>query len=287
MASSSESPCLSQLALLDDLREVPTVERVDPCSALQGGNQAESINFKQDETWNLSLSLVAQILHLMSMDFLASTMGLWAFQVQILNVDKQETLLWALGHWLDSKRTLPWTPSWYLDLCEKLLGSRPSDGWHQTELSLSTLQDQLNLNGLLEATLDDLLLIILWAGWSIRCFMQNDKSVGFLCCLTMLDLLQEADGWLQAGISLSTLQDQGNLNSLLEATLDDLLLIILLAGWNAWHQAGVSLSTLQDKWNLNSLLEATQDDLLLIIRRAGWNLLCFMHNDKSEGSLCC
>ncbi|KFO18263.1 hypothetical protein H920_20351 [Fukomys damarensis] len=34
-----------------------------------------------------SLSLLAQILHRMSTDFLASTTGLWAFQVQILKRD--------------------------------------------------------------------------------------------------------------------------------------------------------------------------------------------------------
>ncbi|KFO26713.1 hypothetical protein H920_11816 [Fukomys damarensis] len=41
-------------------------------------------------------NLVAQILHPTSVDFLASTTGLWAFQVQILNIDERETLLWAL-----------------------------------------------------------------------------------------------------------------------------------------------------------------------------------------------
>ncbi|KFO35019.1 hypothetical protein H920_03536 [Fukomys damarensis] len=52
-----------------------------------------------------------------------------------------------------------------------------ADGWLQAGVSLSTLQDQGNLNGLLEATLDDLLLIILLAGWSMLCFMQKDMTV--------------------------------------------------------------------------------------------------------------
>lgn len=56
-----------------------------------------------------SLSWVAQSLHLTSVGFLASTTGLWAFLVQILNVDKHKTLPWALGHWLDLWITLPWT----------------------------------------------------------------------------------------------------------------------------------------------------------------------------------
>ncbi|KFO20079.1 hypothetical protein H920_18503 [Fukomys damarensis] len=50
-----------------------------------------SLTFTVSITFGLqcgSLSLVVQILHLMSMDFLASTTDLWAFQVEILNTDK-------------------------------------------------------------------------------------------------------------------------------------------------------------------------------------------------------
>ncbi|KFO30203.1 hypothetical protein H920_08398 [Fukomys damarensis] len=39
-----------------------------------------------------SLSLMAQILNPTGTDFLASTTGLWAFQVQILSMDKNETI---------------------------------------------------------------------------------------------------------------------------------------------------------------------------------------------------
>ncbi|KFO22622.1 Cartilage intermediate layer protein 2 [Fukomys damarensis] len=71
------------------------------------------------------LSLVAQILHLTSVDFLASTAGLGAFRRQILRTEEPETLPWAPGLWLDSRRTLPRTRSLQLDLCGDLLDPGP------------------------------------------------------------------------------------------------------------------------------------------------------------------
>ncbi|KFO36086.1 Interphotoreceptor matrix proteoglycan 1 [Fukomys damarensis] len=65
-----------------------------------------------------SFSLVAQILHRAGTDFRASTTGLWAFPVQVLNTDLHEILLWTLGLWLDSWRTLPWDLDLHLDLCD-------------------------------------------------------------------------------------------------------------------------------------------------------------------------
>ncbi|KFO31722.1 hypothetical protein H920_06921 [Fukomys damarensis] len=89
-----------------------------------------------------SFRLVAQILHPARADFLASTTGRWAFWVQILNTGKHETLLWAPGPWLDSRKTLPWTLGLWLDLC----GILPWDPGPQLDsLGLSYLARSLAL----------------------------------------------------------------------------------------------------------------------------------------------
>lgn len=48
-------------------------------------------------------------------DFLASSIDLGAFLVQLLEADFPEMLSCALGLWLDSGRMLPWDPGPQLD----------------------------------------------------------------------------------------------------------------------------------------------------------------------------
>lgn len=48
-------------------------------------------------------------------DLLASTADLWAFPMQIHEMDLHESLLWAPGLQLDSRRTLLWGPGPRLD----------------------------------------------------------------------------------------------------------------------------------------------------------------------------
>ncbi|KFO27075.1 hypothetical protein H920_11480 [Fukomys damarensis] len=74
-----------------------------------------------------SFNLVAQILHLTGAGFLASSTGLGAFRVQILDTDKHEASLWAPGPWLDWWRTLPGTLGLQLVWCGTLL--RNPDPW--------------------------------------------------------------------------------------------------------------------------------------------------------------
>lgn len=68
-----------------------------------------------------SLSLLAQILHPGSTDFLASITDLWAFPVQVLDPDLHEPLLWALDLLLDPWRTFSWAVCLQIDPCRTSL----------------------------------------------------------------------------------------------------------------------------------------------------------------------